>query len=271
MSADEFTIIWREDKMRRNYCEEKTTQAACYLLRAHEGSMSYMKLIKLLYLADRSALLRYGRPITYDNYYSLDRGPILSRTLGLITEGPMNGVGDYWDRFISKPMGYKVFISGNDCPLDDLSEAECEILHRVYSKLGHMNKWHLVDYLHANLPEWEDPHGSSLPITWDDIFFEIGPQMIDDKSQEQLLEKLNKWLLELNQIIKEYSDVERINHIDFSEDSFHTIILQFRSLGLITQGDKPRSLKDTSIYWKLTPYGNSYITKLRAIKREEKA
>ena len=35
--------------------------------------MSYMKLIKLLYLADREALARWGRPITTDQYVSTPR------------------------------------------------------------------------------------------------------------------------------------------------------------------------------------------------------
>jgi hypothetical protein len=46
-----------------------------------------MKLIKSLYLADRTALIRLFRPVTFDSYCSLPYGPNLSRTLNLITEG----------------------------------------------------------------------------------------------------------------------------------------------------------------------------------------
>ena len=53
--------------------------------------MSYMKLIKLLYLADREALLRWGRPITFDAYVSMDRGPVLSSVLDLINGGTAPG------------------------------------------------------------------------------------------------------------------------------------------------------------------------------------
>jgi len=49
--------------------------------------MSYMKLIKLMYLADREALLRWGRPISTDRYVSMDKGPVLSRVLDLATDG----------------------------------------------------------------------------------------------------------------------------------------------------------------------------------------
>ena len=36
--------------------------------------MSYMKLIKLLYLADREALAQWGRSISIDTYVSMDKG-----------------------------------------------------------------------------------------------------------------------------------------------------------------------------------------------------
>ena len=34
--------------------------------------MSYMKLLKLLHLVDREALLRWGRPVSTDRYVSMD-------------------------------------------------------------------------------------------------------------------------------------------------------------------------------------------------------
>ena len=155
--------------MQRQYREDKTTQAAAYLLRSHDGSMAYMKLIKLLYVADRISLLQHGRPITFDSYFSLDRGPILSKTLDLITEGPGIGESSYWIKYISKPIGYSVQLV-DACPIDELSEAECSILDRVDKHLGSVNRWRLVDFLHEQLPEWEDPHGSSLPIDYAGIF-----------------------------------------------------------------------------------------------------
>ena len=82
--------------MRLPFNEKKATQAAAYLLRLRGGRMSYMKLIKLLYLADRISLNRRGRPITTDRYVSMDRGPVLSRTLNLITEERDPAAPSFW-------------------------------------------------------------------------------------------------------------------------------------------------------------------------------
>jgi hypothetical protein len=49
--------------------------------------MSYIKLIKLLYLVDREALLLHGRPVTTDRYVQTDQGPSLSQINDLITMG----------------------------------------------------------------------------------------------------------------------------------------------------------------------------------------
>ncbi|MGH7718763.1 MAG: hypothetical protein ACREON_07970 [Gemmatimonadaceae bacterium] len=46
------------------YREDKTTQAAARLIEREGGEINVMKLVKLLYLAERRALLEWGRPIT---------------------------------------------------------------------------------------------------------------------------------------------------------------------------------------------------------------
>jgi uncharacterized phage-associated protein len=154
--------------MKPRFREDKTTEAAVYLVNRHGGRMSYMKLIKLLYLADRECLLAYGRPITFDAYFSLPHGPVLSQTLNIINEGPRPGETSVWTDHISEPQNYDVEVIRSIEP-DHLSEAEIEVLDRVYEEHGRKEKWALVDELHDILPEWSDPAGSSLPIRYEDI------------------------------------------------------------------------------------------------------
>jgi hypothetical protein len=47
-----------------SFNERKATQAAARFLKLAGGKMDYRKLMLLLYLADRKALLTRGRPIT---------------------------------------------------------------------------------------------------------------------------------------------------------------------------------------------------------------
>src|SRR5690242_6025860 len=109
--------------MMMRFNEKKATQAAAQFLRLANGRMNYMKLIKLLYIADREALLRWGRPITTDVYFSMKHGPVLSEVLDLISEGPDPFFGEtFWSRHISKE-DYDVSLKA-DPTQDQLSEAE---------------------------------------------------------------------------------------------------------------------------------------------------
>jgi hypothetical protein len=149
--------------------ETKAAQLAAALLHLRGGRMHYMKLIKLMYLVDRAALLRWGDPITFDNYVSMPHGPVLSTTLDLINEGPMLGRETPWHKLIERSTDpYSVRLKAKP-ETDRLSEDELRLIKLVFEKYGHMNRYKLRDLLHEILPEWQDPKGSALPITYDDI------------------------------------------------------------------------------------------------------
>ncbi len=144
--------------------EAKTAQAAALLLQLAGGQMSYMKLIKLLYLADRRALVTWGRPVTCDRWVSMKNGPVLSNTLNLIKKHPPGE----WRQLVSKATDYEVRLKVAEPPHDRLSEAEVKLLKQVHRKFGHVAKWDLVDIVHT-LPEWRDPGQSMFPINPEDI------------------------------------------------------------------------------------------------------
>jgi uncharacterized phage-associated protein len=162
--------------------EEKATQAAARLLQQEDGRMNYMKLIKLLYLVDRRALLSTGRPVTFDSYFSLPHGPVLSFTLDKISTPARPDSDSYWNRFISEPEMYDVRLLA-DVPNDQLSPVEEELIDEVYKQFGPMNQWELRHYSH-HLGEWQDPRGSSLRISIGDILLAGG--LSEQEAAEQV-------------------------------------------------------------------------------------
>src|ERR1035438_6543738 len=115
--------------MKLLFNEAKATQAATQFLRLRGGRISYIKLIKLLYLADREALIRWGRPITTDCYVSMDVGPVVSRIYDLIRNEPSPNSVKIWSKFISDPEDYEVRLLG-DPGSGELSETP--LLSRIY-------------------------------------------------------------------------------------------------------------------------------------------
>lgn len=147
--------------------EAKATQAAGVLLQLRGGKMHYMKLIKLLYLADRTALLQWGRPITTDRWVSMDKGPVVSRIYSLISEEPAPDETSTWRNHIERASTYEVQLTG-PVETDELSRAETALLRQIFDDYGHQGRFDLVKMCHT-LPEWTDPQGSSTPIYARDI------------------------------------------------------------------------------------------------------
>ena len=168
-----------------SFNEQKATEAACHLLKFNNGKMNYMKLVKLLYLADRKALEHWGRTITGDSFVSLNHGTILSTILNIIRHDEMGTIGIYWKKYITKnPPTYEVSII-SDPGINELCKAEIELLEEIFKEFKDKNQWDMRDYCHQ-LPEWTDPHGSAIPIQFEEILKCVGktPQEISAIDEE---------------------------------------------------------------------------------------
>lgn len=147
------------------YREDKATQAAARLISLSGGKMNVLKLMKLLYLAERRAIVDHGRPITFDSYCSMQHGPVMSFTLDRINFAPKES---YWAKHIAEREGHDVALRGSRIPCDQLSPAEEGLIDEVWKKYGRMGKYQIRDFTHT-LPEWHDPQGSNSPIRIEDI------------------------------------------------------------------------------------------------------
>ncbi|MBP0021475.1 MAG: SocA family protein [Cyanobacteria bacterium SBLK] len=162
---------------------QKTIEAAAFLLKLHQKPMKYLGLLKMLYLADRMALEEIEWPITGDRYYSMDYGSVLSSVLDLINGKPVENALPLWLEFIATPellfqdSGYYVELI-KDPGTKKLCEAEEEILQKIYQEFGHLNPFKVAEWTH-DLPEWQDPHGSRIPIEIEDILKKLGKSNLE--------------------------------------------------------------------------------------------
>lgn len=160
----------KEGTLKFNFNERRSTQAAAFLIRRNGNKLNYMKLIKLLYLVDRTALIKWQQPITGDTYYSLPYGPIVSKILDKISSGPNPESPDYWSSIIMKSQDDSYSVTTIDeTEYDELSKREIRLLEGLDDKFKAFSPWDMVAYCHENLPEWKDPNGSNDQITIQDI------------------------------------------------------------------------------------------------------
>lgn len=175
--------------------ERKAAQMAAFYLQKNGGRLPILKLMKLLYLADRLAMDWYERPISGDRMVAMPRGPVLSQTLDLMN-GNRPCAQDGWPAWIADRESYEVGLqpAKAQTTADDLtalSDAEVEVLNHVWSDFGHMGKYDLVDYTHDRCAEWKDPNGSSRPISYEEVFMALGREAGHAEEAAQDLESHN--------------------------------------------------------------------------------
>ncbi len=115
----------------------------------------------------------------------------------------------------------------------------------------------------------------SFKTTWNAIFFEISPLLIDEASDLGLKRVLDSYVWQVKQEFhsnkKELKDFT-VKNFKLNENDFNTIKVQFLALKLIVKSTKrkTRSVSDKSAYWMLTPLGENLMMSLRAIRKTEK-
>lgn len=146
---------------------------------------SYLKLIKLLWAADRFSLRNFGHTVTGDRYAALNYGPVASHTYDLMkvcVPGKLldsNWVkkedGELWQAHFEKRPDYKIGLIA-DPGAGQLSPADVMMLERAYSHFRKTGRFEVANDISHIYPEWErafpDKPGSqsSYPIEMADFF-----------------------------------------------------------------------------------------------------
>lgn len=152
---------------------KKFAQVAAYFLMREGGTSAYMKVLKLMYLADRRYMQLYNDSITGDRAVSMPHGPVLSRVYELMNGSAMDL---NWAGWIAPNGRYDLRVVDGHTPeeLDEIQGSEFAILDEIYRSFGHLNQYQLRDFTHEHCPEWSDPHGSSYPISAGEVFRALG-------------------------------------------------------------------------------------------------
>jgi uncharacterized phage-associated protein len=111
----------------------------------------------------------------------MPHGPVLSLVYDRINMGQHETP---WYEYISAADKYSVHLQSADVNADELSQYELQVLQEIDQRYGTLDQWQLRDLTHT-LPEWQDPHGSSLPISPEDILrTERSPEDISRIAEE---------------------------------------------------------------------------------------
>jgi uncharacterized phage-associated protein len=173
MSALKTTMIFR-------FNIAKTIQASAVLLKAEPTNrMSRLRLLKLLYISDREALVERARPITGDTPVAMDHGPVLTNTYDLIKGEDFHATE--WEKYIKSEGRDAVLAS--DPGVGDLSRYEIAKLHDVSRKFQDRDDWDVAEFTHT-FDEWIKnipTKGSSKSIPIEDVLAATGLSQLKDQ------------------------------------------------------------------------------------------
>lgn len=171
------------------YDPEKAAQTIAYFAKREGGSINVLKVIKLIYLADRESVRHRGHPIQNEPRFSLPHGPVNSTTLDHLN-GAYRDSQPIWQSVLDARAGNNVGLAdGNlsEDKLEKLSKRELGILNDVWEQVGHMDRFDLADWTHIpeNVPEWEEPNGSRKGISLERIMAAVGLDHPIERAREQ--------------------------------------------------------------------------------------
>ena len=172
----------------------KAAQVAAFFANKQGNQIEVLKLVKLIYLADRQNMEDFGYPILNDKLVSMPHGPVNSITLNYVN-GDVEEIGE-WEQYITTRLNYSVGATEvfTREQLDELSQADLETLDKTWLSFGAFTKWQLRDWTHSNCPEWEDPHGGATPIPHERVFkflkVENSEEMVRSIHEDRHVEEL---------------------------------------------------------------------------------
>jgi hypothetical protein len=110
----------------------------------------------------------------------------------------------------------------------------------------------------------------TLKPSWNDLFSAVAPRLINEASDDDLRTSFRDCFTGL--AVEEWKNAEGIKgkslrDFTYQESELDTCIVQLRALGLIEESRRKRSVRDIGTYWTLTPYGDTQMVRLRALRR----
>lgn len=166
----------------------KIVETILYL--AHKGlDLDQYKAVKLIYLADREHLNRFGRPITFDTMVAMEFGPVASVTYNILKGGKVAGLDRTALPFSLKAIGQMIYVEQPTRAVNRrlFSKSDLMVIDGVVAAHGAAAFRELYELTHAYFDytqAWARRGGGKAAA----IFFE---DMIDEsEAKEDIVEDL---------------------------------------------------------------------------------
>lgn len=152
--------------------------------------------------------------------------------------------------------GQRVTNSQNATSDEILAQGE-DIYHVEYS----------ISYSFGSSNKFGDFSGDYyyFPVTWNEIFGALAPTLENGAKEKTLVEPLNFLITKVYE--RNFGGKGSYKNFCILKESFHTILIQIRLLGLITDANEKRMFMEDDQYWQLTTKGMELMLQVRSIRK----
>lgn len=123
-----------------------------------KSKLNRVKLIKLIWAADRYHIRNYGRLVSEDTYYAMKYGPVSSIALDIaqLTEWKFElDEYNFLDKLFNSDKKYTWIEKGANIGEDYLSETDKEALEFAWKTFSGFDDFYLADEISHRYPEWK--------------------------------------------------------------------------------------------------------------------
>jgi uncharacterized phage-associated protein len=174
--------------------QDKATAAVAFLASQRVPDLTKGKICKLIFLADKHHLVRFGRPVTGDRICAMKDGPVPSSILNMLNEVLANPSGSRYPLLqrsvsINRTYSNPHFEAGNFELGDFLSESDVESLNAVVHAYGQQTFSELRRITHdmpAYKKAWSDERPHNSPEMAFEDFFEEDDEAILGAFEEMI-------------------------------------------------------------------------------------
>ena len=107
----------------------------------------------------------------YDEFYSLEHGPICSNALNGINGRADSGI---WRRYISLDANKRTVRARARNEFPRLSASDLEVINSVWKEFGHKSTTAIRKWTHDHCPEYTPVETGRVPINYKDMFEAVG-------------------------------------------------------------------------------------------------
>jgi len=161
----------------------KTIVQAVHFILSRTGQSDKLKIVKLMFLADKYHLQMFGRTITGDNFIAMKNGPVGSTTKDVL-DFDMDWIEPAQFAYVDKCLERRgdfdyIAKSSGPAEYEMLSETDRKSLSAIIDRFGNLDHGSLINITHR-LSEWAQHENDlnagvkkSVPIDTDELFSQI--------------------------------------------------------------------------------------------------